>query len=304
MTIMKIQYLAVLFFLIQISKVISQEHAPESEAVQKYTRVYNDSSGTSHFANEELILNPYDIGMNSRSVTVSSVIAAEGVRFFCFPVGTLVDWHPAPRRQLYFVLSGEMEMEVMDGEIRRFETGSVILGESTEGKGVRVRWGDKELGCVAVMPLKKGDPENFSLMERDQPAYNDVMSGVLKPTGPPSRRPIRTEAGESCIVDLTQSYTISGSISGTVVFNYRILVKGPCGSPLGTYDEEWIAFGEFDGKANDTIASGNMSYVATVKAGGAVDGQIVIGQGIEGELHVSGNFNDGKLSYKGLLKVK
>lgn len=303
MTIMKIRYsLAVLFFLIQISKVISQEHAPESEAVQKYTRIYSDSSGTSHFANEELILNPIDTGLNSRTVPVSSVIATEGVRFFCFPEGTFVDWHPAPRRQLYFVLSGEMEMEVMDGEIRRFETGNVILGESTEGKGVRVRWGDKEQGSVAVMPLKKGDPEDFSLMEQDHPAYTDVMSGVLKPTGLPTRRPLRTDAGESCIVDLTQSYNISGSLSGTVVFNYRILVKGPCGSPLGTYDEEWIAYGEFNGKVKDTTASGNMSYVATVKADGAVDGQIVLGQGIEGKLHVSGNFKDGELSYKGLMK--
>lgn len=131
---------------------------------------------------------------------------------------------------------------------------------------------------------------------------DDEASGTLQPSDSPLEQPVRIDAGESCIVDLTQSYTLSGSLSGTVVFNYRILVKGPCGSPLGTYDEEWIAFGEFDGKVNDTTVLGNMSYVATVKAGGAVDGQIVMGQGIEGELHVSGNFKDGKLSYKGLAR--
>ncbi len=35
-----------------------------------------------------------------------------------------------------------------------------------------------------------------------------------------------------------------------------------------------------------------MSYTATVKEGGEVNGIIVLGQGLEGELHVHGNFND------------
>jgi hypothetical protein len=45
-----------------------------------------------------------------------------------------------------------------------------------------------------------------------------------------------------------------------------------------------------------------MSYTAKVKAGGEVNGIIVLGQGLEGELHVYGSFSDGKLSYKGLVK--
>ncbi len=45
-----------------------------------------------------------------------------------------------------------------------------------------------------------------------------------------------------------------------------------------------------------------MSYTATVKAGGKVNGSIVFGQGLEGELYVHGNFKDGKLTYKGMIK--
>ena len=80
------------------------------------------------------------------------------------------------------------------------------------------------------------------------------------------------------------------------------MVKGPCGSPPGTFDEEWIAYGKFTGKIKGTPASGNRSYTAKVKAGGGVNGRIVLGQGLEGELQVYGNFENGKLSYKGLIK--
>jgi len=45
-----------------------------------------------------------------------------------------------------------------------------------------------------------------------------------------------------------------------------------------------------------------MSYTATVKEGGEVNGSIVFGQGLEGELHVHGNFKDEKLTYKGIIK--
>ena len=126
-------------------------------------------------------------------------------------------------------------------------------------------------------------------------------AGEFSPSGP-LKKPERIEVGKSCIVDLIEPYNISGTLSGKIIFNYRILVKGPCGSSPGTFDEEWIAFGKFNGNINATAASGKMSYTATVKAGGEVNGIIVLGQGIEGELHVYGNFNEGKLYYKGLLK--
>jgi hypothetical protein len=100
-------------------------------------------------------------------------------------------------------------------------------------------------------------------------------------------------------VDLKQAYTITGTLTGAMVIDYRILVAGPCGSPAGTFDEDWIAYGTFDGTIKGVSASGALTYTAHVKAGGQVDGQITLGQGIDGVLRVHGNFSDGKLTYEG-----
>lgn len=126
-------------------------------------------------------------------------------------------------------------------------------------------------------------------------------SGTIKPNGHPVNPPVRVEAGKDCIVDLTQPYTISGTLSGSLEINYRIIVHGPCGEPPGTYNEEWIAYGTFTGNIKDTLAEGKFTYTAKVRESGNIDGEIVFGQGITGELKVKGNFKDGMLSYKGSI---
>ena len=45
------------------------------------------------------------------------------------------DWHPAPRKQMLFLLSGEMELQVSDGESRHLQAGSIVLTEDMLGKG-------------------------------------------------------------------------------------------------------------------------------------------------------------------------
>ena len=63
-----------------------------------------------------------------------------------------VDWHNCPRRQLVFVLSGEVDYEIGDGTRRRFPVGSVLLFEDTTGQGhVTRHFGDF---CAAVVPLE------------------------------------------------------------------------------------------------------------------------------------------------------
>jgi quercetin dioxygenase-like cupin family protein len=51
------------------------------------------------------------------------------------PAGWQGDWHPAPRRQVMFVLAGELEVRVSDGEVRRFGPGAMLLVEDTTGTG-------------------------------------------------------------------------------------------------------------------------------------------------------------------------
>ena len=127
-------------------------------------------------------------------------------------------------------------------------------------------------------------------------------SGSFAPTGAPAELPVKIEVGKSCLVELKQSYSISGTLSGTMIIDYRILVYGPCGVPPGTFDEDWIAHGTFTGTANGSAVSGKLSYVARVQAGGNVEGRVSLGQGLEGELQVRGNFGDGRLAYTGWVR--
>jgi hypothetical protein len=53
-----------------------------------------------------------------------------------------------------FCLSGELEVEVSDGEIRRFGPGSVILVEDTSGKGHVSRVVGEVRGYMAAMPVR------------------------------------------------------------------------------------------------------------------------------------------------------
>lgn len=151
-------------------------------------------------------------------------------------------------------------------------------------------------GVVLVFSPKTGE-----VLRREPPAgpRGNEASGSFAPSGPPSMPPVKVEAGKSCIVDLEQPYVVLGTLSGTFTLDYRILISGPCGAPPGTFDEEWIAHGTFTGTVNGATASGNLSYVAAVSAGGDVKGRMVLGQGLEGELEVRGNFGDRELSYRG-----
>jgi hypothetical protein len=124
-------------------------------------------------------------------------------------------------------------------------------------------------------------------------------AGRFTPSGPPLEPPTKVDSGESCVIDLIQPYTITGSLSGSLQADYRILVAGACGAPMGTFDEQWIAHGTFTGTHDGASASGRFTYTATVKAGGDVEGRLVFGQGMRGTLRIRGNFGDGYLSYEG-----
>ena len=140
---------------------------------------------------------------------------------------------------------------------------------------------------------------SFTLYSIDKPAIE--AEGTFAPAGPSLEIPVRNEMGEGCIVEIKLPYNITGTLTGKLEIDYRILVHGSCDQPPGTFDEEWIAFGSFNGTADGKPKSGKFTYTADVKAGGDVEGTIVFGQGINGELTVKGNFKDGKLSYNGLL---
>jgi quercetin dioxygenase-like cupin family protein len=52
------------------------------------------------------------------------------------PAGlTEVSWHNSPSRKIVICLTGQMEYETSDGDVRRLPAGSVVLSEDTTGKG-------------------------------------------------------------------------------------------------------------------------------------------------------------------------
>ena len=98
------------------------------------TRVRADTSGVTHF--DEIAIPLEDAGSIG---ALSEPWRAGRVIFRTNEPDYDYDWHPAPRRQLVVLLDGEIEIEVGDGESRRFRGGDVLLLEDTAGRGHRTR---------------------------------------------------------------------------------------------------------------------------------------------------------------------
>jgi hypothetical protein len=107
--------------------------------ITRYVKLYCDASGESHFADvaEELTL--VNFAPPADPVLLSSFFPATRTSFFSAPGGWTGDWHPAPARNLFVLISGEWEITASDGETRTLLPGSVILVEDTKGKGHRSR---------------------------------------------------------------------------------------------------------------------------------------------------------------------
>lgn len=56
-----------------------------------------------------------------------------------FAAGLSMDWHGAPNRRVIVILSGTLEVETTDGEVRRFRPGDVAIAADVGGKGHRTR---------------------------------------------------------------------------------------------------------------------------------------------------------------------
>ena len=150
-------------------------------------------------------------------------------------------------------------------------TGLVIIGLLTLTAGITVAT----------------EPENMS------------VAGSFSPAGPPEE-PSRHQIGDACIVDLHQPYVLHGSLEGEMRIDFRIYVAGPCGSPPGTYDEHWIAYGSYSVRAQQREGlSGTLLYLADVSAGGDVDGRLTLAEDLQGSLVVRGNFEKRQMSYHG-----
>ena len=90
----------------------------------KYTRIYADTNGESHFEDVEISMKPGP----ANAGTISEMIAAKGV-MFRQSGEYFINWHNAPRRQFVVNLTGTVEIVASDGEKRRLGPGSILLAE-------------------------------------------------------------------------------------------------------------------------------------------------------------------------------
>ena len=105
----------------------------------RYTRLYSDRVGESHFEDVEVELREAAYAPPAPTFSVSDATPASAVVMTSLPCGWYGDWHPTPRLQWWLQLGGELEVATSDGETRRFVAGSMVRVEDTTGRGHTTR---------------------------------------------------------------------------------------------------------------------------------------------------------------------
>jgi hypothetical protein len=95
----------------------------------KIVRLYTGRDQKSRFEEIEL-----KFGGEQKILTTEARPATMAV-FRCVPTGTVLDRHPAPRRQYLVTISGSWEIEASQGVKRVFKAGDVMLADDTTGEG-------------------------------------------------------------------------------------------------------------------------------------------------------------------------
>jgi hypothetical protein len=117
----------------------------------RYSVVFSDSGDVTHFRDEEL---PWQVHQSSdprHPILVTPFLDAERIGFLRLPVGYSSDWHPAPGKRFVMGLTGVVEVEVGDGQRRRFGPGSVVLVTDVTGRGHKTTvLGDQDVLLVWV----------------------------------------------------------------------------------------------------------------------------------------------------------
>ncbi len=128
--------------------------AEEIPRTLSYARVSMDAEGFSYFADDEDVFEVKEFAPPAGPLGVAGLREAQSLVFTLAEPGWKGDWHPAPRKQFVFMMGGAIDIEVMDGETRRFVQGDIILLEDTLGKGhdTRVVSAGPALFAIVALP--------------------------------------------------------------------------------------------------------------------------------------------------------
>jgi hypothetical protein len=92
---------------------------------------------------------------SGRGTDVSNELAATGMNFARFRDDYRFNQHTAPARRFVVFLSGSIEVEVSDGEVRVLGPGTILLAEDLTGVGHQSRaiGTDERLALFVQLPL-------------------------------------------------------------------------------------------------------------------------------------------------------
>lgn len=120
---------------------------------RRLVRFSPGEDGESHFSELEVTFPHARTDRFGHTIVSSAVVASPTVQLAVLPEGLDQDWHPAPRRQLVAVLSGELEVGTPDGEVRRFGPGDLFLADDMGTRGHTTRTLDGPVHALfAPMP--------------------------------------------------------------------------------------------------------------------------------------------------------
>ena len=127
-------------------------------AVQRYILIYADAGGESHFRDVDVALSEGDFAPPAPPLYTSAPTTAQQTLFTFAPVGWFGDWHPTPAHQYHVALSGELEVQVSDGEVRRIRGGDVVLLKDLTGKGHTTRVIGIEPARAIIVQIEASGP--------------------------------------------------------------------------------------------------------------------------------------------------
>jgi len=130
------------------------------------TRIFADDRGESHFSDIEMPLTLIVPAEGLPPMGMSPPIASMQVRFLVgLPALIAHDWHPAPARQFVLLLEGSLEVEVSDGQRRRFGQGAIAFLEDTRGKGHKDQVVNDDQLLLVLIPVP--DEVNIERLARN-----------------------------------------------------------------------------------------------------------------------------------------
>lgn len=118
-----------------------------------YATLYLDNQNLSHFRDDQVNFEQVNFAPPAPSVGLSSYTDTNKLVFFQLPPSWFGDWHPAPKKQFFCCLKGQLEITAGDGQIRRFRPGDVFLLEDTRGNGHQTKVIGEQEFVAAVVQL-------------------------------------------------------------------------------------------------------------------------------------------------------